>query len=343
MSNPSMLTDLYPEGVPAQSVVPTFDVRDEKVAKEMLTKLGESTFRNAAARSIERDWIERTSRGISIAGRTSVTKRLNDFIAVISGPVNGGVEVKYPVDAATADTGEMTSMGPLVHDSVRLSRGNVTYRITHETVNEGGSFAENDLMKEAANQLADQVDYQYLKEIKSKAFGANNVAVASNKEWDIAGGKPFDDLNEATANIVENSAIRPETISQGSFVLVLPVTMHKVFRKYSIIDNIKTTLEEQIKTKLGVQIMYTRPSWHWKGGTWPIDNDTGLLFPAKDVHVGKFYTYDGGRIPTTFVTVTENGKRVSSNYWMAYKTAWDEKDGTDTANRRIAKITNIHS
>ena len=343
MSNPSMLTDLFPEGIPAQSIVPTFDVNDEKVATEMLNQLGESTFRNAASRSIERDWIERTSRGISIAGRTAVSKRLNDFIAVITGAVKGGVEVKYPVDSATADTGEMTAMEPLVHDSVRLSRGNVTYRITHETVNEGGSFAENDLMREAANQLADQTDFQYLKELKAKAYTNNNKAVASNKEWDTAAGKIFDDLNEVSANIVDNSALRPEQITQGSLALIVPVNMFKVFRKYSIIDNIKTTMEDQIKNKLGITVMYSRNSWHYKGATWPLGNDEAILIPVKDPYVGKFYTYDGGRIPTTFVTVTENGKRVSSNYWMAFKTTFEEKDGGTTFNRRIAHITNIHS
>ena len=303
----------------------------------ILQQYGAADFRQVVQRGIEKDYIERTAALLSIAERSSIVKPINGLSTIMERSANGGVKAQFPIDGPTGGTGDDTNNGPLIPKTVVLDRANVTYRIMHEALVEGGEPAENDSIAEGVEQLGAKMDIHYLTELAGKAYSSN--AVAASATWGTT-GDVFDDINTAINNIISNSGISPNAITDNWFTVIVPISVRKAFQKISIVDGLKVGISDLIKQKLGAQVLYTRAPFSLHGETWPVTN-RAIVIPTKDRHVGKFYTFNGGEMPSIFTTSDENGKRVSTNSWMKYAVTPSEADGSLTENRRIGLITAI--
>lgn len=319
--------------------LPRIDVTKPAEYESLLQKYGAADFRQVVQRNVEKDFIERTAALLSVAEMTSVFKSINNLHVIMERSANGGVIAQYPIDGPTGNTGQDTTNGPLIPKTIVLDRANVTYRIMHEALLEGGEPAENDAVLEGAEQLGAKMDDHYLTELIAKKLAANDV---NGTAW-LGAGDPFDDINKAINLIVENSAINPNSKADAWFTVIVPIKYRVALEKITIVDGLKIGLSELIKQRLGAQIIYSRPPFRIPASAtpWAIV-DEAIVIPTKDRHVGKFYTFDGGSaLPSIFVTSDENGKRVSTNSWMKFAVTPSESDGSLTENRRIGVINTL--
>lgn len=329
-----IIIDPYP-GV----VVPRIDPKDPKSYEHILQQFGAANFENVVQRNLEKDFIERQAALLSVANMTSVFQRVNGLTALLQATAGGGVKAQFPIDAAIGGTGRSTVNAPLVSKQVYLDKANVTYRVLHEAIMEAGPMAENDQIAEGVEQLGAHIDNHYITGLVAAKFGASDVTAAAT--W-VTTGDPFADINKAINNIVKNSAINPNAKKDAWMTVIAPIQVREALEKITIVDGIKIGLSELISQRLGAKIVYTRAPFNVDAdiGTWPL-LDKAIVIPTLDRHVGKFYTFDGGAMPSMFVTEDENGKRVSTNSWMKWVNAPDEADGTLTSNRRIVEIASI--
>lgn len=321
------------------TVIPRIDVnnKDSDTYKQLLQKFGGADFRNAVQRNLEKDFIERTAASLSIVEGSVLSQKVNSLNAVINVAAKGGVTAEFPIEPGIGNITADTVNAPLVPQVVSLSKANVTYRVNHEAVMESGNLAENDQVVEGAEQLAGKINAHVISELDDKAAGGN--ARSAGALWTADAGDPYDDVNQMIGKIYDNSSLDPNNNAGNKFTLIVPIAARAPLQKYVSIDNVKTSLEKHMMTGLGVSIKYSRKPFHYKG-TWPLLT-TGLLIPALDRHVGKFYTFDGGAMPSMFVTEDENGKRVSTNSWMKFVVPPSEDTGSITSNVRISKISGI--
>lgn len=304
---------------------------------EILQRLGAAGFRQTVQRNIEKDFIERQAALLSVAEQVSIIQPIGGLHTIQQATAGGGVKVAFPIDGRTGDTGKDTNNEPLVHKQVTLDRANVTYNILHEAVMEGGNLAENDAIAEGTEQLGAAMDNHYIVDLKDKKSDLNDVAAAAT--WATT-GTPFDDINEAINNIIVNSAINPNAKSANWFTIIAPISTRVGLEKITIIDGLKTSLTELITARLGAKILYSRQPFNWDGPTWPIATEA-IVVSTKDRHVGKFYTFDGGAMPSIFTETSENGKRVSTNSWMKHSVSPNEDDGNLDDNLRIGIISAV--
>lgn len=307
--------------------------------QKVLQTLGAADFRQAVQRNIEKDYIEKQAALLSVVERASLFKPINNLYTVIERSPAGGVVAQFPIEGGIGNQGRDTSGVPLTPKAVHLDRANVTYKILHEAMIEGGDPAENDAIIEGREQLGAKMDNHFLTELKAKKLAANDV---NGSAW-LTTGDPFDDINQAINKIVENSAINPNEKTDNWMTVIVNVKYRVALEKITIVDGLKISLRELISQRLGAQILYTRPPFNSPVSTWPLV-DEALVIPTKDRHVGKFYTFDGGNaMPSIFVTTDENGKRVSTNSWMKYAVAPSEKDGSVSENVRIGVINTLNA
>lgn len=317
--------------------IPRIDVSTPEKYETLFQKFGAADFRQVVQRNVEKDFIERQAALLSIAQITSVFRPIDNLHVIMERSANGGVTAQYPINGPTGETGKDTNNGPLVPKTVVLDRANVTYRIMHEALLEGGDPAENDSIQEGVEQLGFKMDDHYITELLDKKFAGNDV---NGSDW-LGAGDPFDDINIAINNVLENSAINPNGKAANWFTVIVPIKYRLALEKITIVDGLKIGLQELILQRLGAQIVYTRSPFNLDGQTAPLI-DKAIVIPTKDRHVGKFYTFDGGNtLPSMFVTSDENGKRVSSNSWMKFAVTPSEADGSLTENRRICEIGSI--
>lgn len=324
----------------ADGQIPYIDSKDLSNPKyeQLLQTLGAADFRQVVQRGIEKDFIERQAALLSVAEMSVVFRPISGLSTIMERSANGGVTVQFPIDGPTGQTGKQTSNGPLTPKTVILDRANVTYRIKHEALLEDqGKLAENDSIEEGIEQLGSKMDNHFITELAAKKYSANGVVATAT--WNST-GTIYDDINEAINNIVTNSGINPNSKSDSWFTVIVPIQVREALEKITIVDGIKIGLSELIKQRLGAKIVYSRAPFNLDGITWPISN-TALVIPTKDRHVGKFYTFNGGAMPSIFVTTDEDGKRVSNNSWMKFSVTPSEADGSLSENRRIAEITSI--
>ncbi len=324
--------------------IPRINVERPESYADLLQKFGTADFRNIVQRNIEKDFIERTAALLSVAQMSSVFRRINGLNTVMERSANGGVIAQYPIEGGVGDTGRDTVNGPLIPKQITLDRANVTYNIMHEAIMEastvgGRSLAEDDSISEGVEQLGSKMDNHYITELLDKDFAANGFAATAT--W-ASTGDVFADINKAISNIVTNSAINPNSKSDSWFTVIAPIQVREALEKITIVDGLKIGLSELIRQRLGAQIVYSRAPFTLDTDVtpWPVV-DKAIIIPTKDRHVGKFYTFDGGALPSIFTTVTENGKRVSTNSWMKFAVTPSEADGSLTENRRIAIITSV--
>lgn len=319
--------------------IPRINVKNPgKFEEELLQKFGAADFRQAVQRNIEKDYIEKTAALMSVASIASEFRSINSLYAVMERSPAGGVKAQFPIESGIGNQGLDTSGVPLVPKSVLLDRANVTYKILHEAMIGGGDPAENDAIIEGQEQLGAQMDHHYLTELKAKKLTANDV---DGGAW-LGAGDPFADINSAINKIVENSAINANGKTDAWFTVIVPIKYRVALEKITIIDGLKIGLSELIRQRLGAQIVYTRPPFFNPQATWPLV-DEALVIPTKDRHVGRFYTFDGGSMPSIFVTTDENGKRVSTNSWMKFSVTPNEKTGSLSDNQRIGLIGSINA
>lgn len=321
--------------------IPTLDLKhpEAKINEEVLQKFGSADFRQVLQRNIEKDFIERTAAGITVANESAVFQSVNNLYTIMETSSAGGVKVQFPIDGPSGNTGNKQANGPLVPKTVVLDKANSTYGITHEAMLDGGDPAENDMIVEAAEQLGYKYDDQYISELISKKYAGNNV---NGSAW-LGAGDPFDDINTAINNIISNSAINPNAKRDNWFTCIVPIEYRVALEKITIVDGLKIGLSELIAQRLKCQILYTRSPFNLEAGETASLVDQAIVIPTKDRHVGKFYTFNGGDLPNTFVTVDENGKRVSTNTWAKFAVTPSEADGSLTENRRIAEIDTINA
>ncbi len=317
--------------------IPRINVKNKGKYEELLQKYGAADFRQIVQRNVEKDFIERQAALLSVAQTASVFTPLTGLIAVMNAVANGGVVAQFPIEGGVGDTGRDTVNGPLVAKQVVLDRANVTYRILHEAMMEGGTLAEDDSIAEGIEQLGAKMDNHYLTELKSGKFATNDVAAAAT--WTTT-GSPFDDINTMINNIITNSGVNPNAKADSWFTVIAPIAARVGIEKIQVIDGIKISTSELIKARLGAQIIYSRAPFNLDGITWPLLTEA-IVIPTKDRHVGKFYTFDGGDMPSIFTTVDENGKRVSTNSWMKFVVSPSEADGSLTESRRIGVISSV--
>ncbi len=321
--------------------IPTLDLKnpDAKINEEVLQKFGAADFRQVLQRNVEKDFIERTAATITVANQSAVFKAVNNLYTIMETSSAGGVKVQFPIDGPTGNTGRDTTNGPLVPKTVVLDKANSTYNITHEAMLDGGDPAENDAIMEAAEQLGFKYDDQFLSELVAKKFGGNDV---NGSAW-LGAGDVFDDINNAINKIIENSAINPNAKRDAWFTAIVPIKYRVALEKITIVDGLKIGLSELIAQRLKCQILYTRSPFNLEAGDVAPLVDKAIVIPTKDRHVGKFYTFNGGPLPSTFVTVDEQGKRVSTNTWAKFAVTPSEADGSLTENRRICEINTINA
>lgn len=320
--------------------IPRIDVKHPEKYEKLFQQYGAADFRQVVQRNVEKDFIERTAPLLTVAELSCVFKPIDNLHTIIERSANGGVIAQYPIDGPTGGQGEDTNNGPLVPKTVILDRANVTYRIMHEAMLEGGDPAEQDAITEGAEQLGSKMDDHYLTELLDKDFSANGFAAAAT--WNTT-GDVYADINKAVNNIITNSAINPNTKSDAWFTVIAPIQVREALEKIVIVDGLKIGLSELISQRLKTQIVYSRPAFRVPASAtpWPILTQA-IVIPTKDRHVGKFYTFDGGNsLPSMFVTSDENGKRVSTNSWMKFAVTPSEADGSLTENRRIGVITAV--
>ncbi len=318
---------------------PRINVKKPENYEVLLQKYGAADFRQVVQRNIEKDFIERTAALMSVAELTGLFKSINNLHTIMERSANGGVVAQYPIDGPTGNQGRDTTNGPLIPKTIVLDRGNVTYKITHEAMLEGGDPAENDAVLEGSEQLGALMDNHYLTNLNSNKLAANQI---NGSDW-LGAGDPFDDINKAISKVVENSAINPNQKTDAWFSVILPIKYRVALEKITIVDGLKIGLSELIRQRLGAQIIYTRPPFGSPVTPWPLV-DEALVIPTKDRHVGKFYTFDGGStLPSIFVTSDENGKRVSTNSWMKFAVTPNESTGSLTDNQRIAQIDTLNA
>ena len=317
--------------------VPRIDVSKKDQYEELLQKYGAADFRQIVQRNIEKDYIERQAALLSVAETASVFTKLNGLIAVMNAAAKGGVIAQFPIEGGIGDTGRDTVNAPLVAKQVVLDRANVTYRILHEAMMEGGSLAEDDSIAEGVEQLGAKMDNHYLTGLKTGKHDPNDVTAAAT--W-TSTGNPFDDINTMINNIITNSGVNPNSKADSWFTVIAPIAARVALERIQIVDGIKISTSELIKSRLGAQVIYSRPPFNLDNITWPISTEA-IVIPTKDRHVGKFYTFDGGDMPSIFTTVDENGKRVSTNSWMKFVVSPSEADGSLTESRRIGVISNV--
>ena len=319
--------------------IPRLNVKNPgKHEQEVLQLLGAADFRQAVQRNIEKDYIEKTAALMSVASIASEFRSINSLYTVMERSPAGGVKAQFPIESGIGNQGLDTSGVNLVPKSVLLDRANVTYKILHEAMIEGGNPAENDAIIEGQEQLGAQMDHHYLTELVAKKLAANDV---NGSDW-LGAGDPFDDINQAINKIVENSAINPNGKVDSWFTVIVPIKYRVALEKITIIDGLKIGLSELIRQRLGAQIVYSRPPFFNPQPAWPIV-DEAIVIPTKDRHVGRFYTFDGGSMPSIFVTTDENGKRVSTNSWMKFSVTPNEKDGSLANNQRISVINTLNA
>lgn len=318
--------------------IPRIYTKTPEKYETLLQTFGAADFRQVVQRNVEKDFIERQAALLSIAQITSVFKPISNLHTIMERSANGGVLAQFPIDGPTGETGRDTNNGPLIPKTIVLDRANVTYRIMHEAMLEGGDPAENDSIAEGVEQLGFKMDDHYLTELVAKKFAGNDI---NGTAW-LGAGDPFDDINKAINKIIENSAINPNAKTDSWFTVIVPIKYRVALEKITIVDGLKIGLSELIKQRLAAQIVYTRSPFNLNGATAPLV-DKAIVIPTKDRHVGKFYTFDGGNtLPSMFVTTDENGKRVSTNSWMKFAVTPSEADGLLTENRRIGEIGSIN-
>ena len=321
--------------------IPTLNLKNPGPEEEAIKqRYGGTDFRQVLQRNIEKDFIERQAALISVASKTAVFKSINNLYTIMETSAAGGVKVQFPISGADGNTGREDNLGALVPKPIVLDKANSTYRILHEVALEGGDPAENDLILEAKDNLGFKYDQQYLGELKAKKFGGNDV---NGTNWLGSGGDPYSDINTAINKIISNSAIDPNAGGKAAYTCIAPIEFREVLQKITIVDGLKVGLAELIENRLNCQILYTRKPFHLADGeTAPLVNEA-IVIPTLDRHVGKFYTFNGGSLPSIFVTVDEHGKRVSTNSWAKYVVAPSEADGSLTENRRISSINTINA
>lgn len=316
--------------------IPRIDVTQKGKYQHLLQKFGSADFKSVVQRNIEKDFIERQAALLSIVNTVSLFKKVNGLTTIINATAGGGVKVQYPIDAGVGNTGRNTVNDPLVGLPVSLPKANVTYRVLHEAMMEGGRMAEDDQIMEGVEQLKAKMEDRFLVKVKAKKFAGNDVTAADT--WTTT-GSPFDDINKAINNIEVNSAVDPNSGGGTKYSLIAPIATKEGMEKLQVVDGVKMSTGEIIERRLKTQILYSRKPFRFTG-TWSLLTQA-LLIPTKDRHVGKFYTFDGGAMPSIFQTIDEDGKRVSSNSWMEYQVAPSEIDGTTSDNPRIALIANV--
>jgi len=317
--------------------IPRINVKTPEKYEYLLQKYGAADFKNAVSRNLEKDYIERQAALLSVGQLSVIYQPINDLHTIIQSAAKGGVIAQFPIDGGVGDTGRDTANAPLVGKQVTLDRANVTYNIMHEAVMEGGNIAENDSITEGIEQLAGKMDHHLLTELKAVKLAANDVTAGAT--WATT-GDPYGDINNAISKIITNSAVNPNEKQDNWMTVIAPIAAREGLQKINVVDGIKISSAELIRLRLGAQILYTRPPFNLDGATWPLTTEA-IVIPTKDRHVGKFYTFDGGAMPSVFVTVNENGKRVSTNSWMKFSAAPSEKDGSLTENRRVSVISGV--
>ena len=320
--------------------IPRINVKTPEKYEHLLQKYGAADFRQVVQRNVEKDFIERTAPLLTVAQMACVFKPISNLHTIMERSANGGVIAQYPIDGPTGGQGEDTNNGPLVPKTIVLDRANVTYRIMHEAMLEGGDPAEQDAITEGAEQLGSKMDDHYITELLDKSLAANDHTAAAT--WNTT-GDVYADINKSINNIITNSAINPNTKSDAWFTCIAPIQVREALEKIVIVDGLKIGLSELISQRLKCQIVYSRPAFRVPASAspWPILTEA-IVLPTKDRHVGKFYTFDGGNsLPSMFVTSDENGKRVSTNSWMKFAVTPSEADGSLTENRRIGTIADV--
>jgi len=322
--------------------IPYIDSKDLNNPKyeALLQQYGAADFRQVVQRGIEKDFIERQAALLSVAEMSVIFRPISGLSTIMERSAGGGVTVQFPIDGPTGNTGKQTNNDPLTPKTVILDRANVTYRIKHEALieSDNGRLAENDSIEEGIEQLGSKMDNHFITELESKKLTANGVVAGAT--W-ASSGDAFADINEAINNIVVNSGINPNTKADSWFTIIVPIQVREALEKITIVDGLKIGLSELIRQRLGAKIVYSRAPFHLDDiSVWPLTN-TALVIPTKDRHVGKFYTFGGGAMPSIFTTTDEDGKRVSNNSWMKFSVTPSEADGSLTENRRIGEITGI--
>ncbi len=305
----------------------------------ILQKFGAADFKRTVQRNIEKDFIERQAALMSVAEQVVPFQSISGLHTILQATAGGGVKAQFPINNRVGDTGRDTVNDPHVYKQVTLDRANVTYNILHEAVMEGGSIAENDSIIEGTEQLGAKMDDHFLSVVKAASFSGNDFTAPAT--WTTT-GDIFADVNKAINNIISNSSINPNSQRDNWFTVIVPIEVREAVEKITIIDGLKTSLAELVSRRLGATFLYSRKPFNWDGGSWELSTQA-LVMPTKDRHVGKFYTFDGGEMPSIFTEVTENGKRVSTNSWMKFVTTPSEADGTLTESRRVLTIAGVAS
>ena len=317
------------------------EMNNPELQKELMQRFGASDATDVVVRNLEREYIQSQSALMSIANGLVPSQALSNLHILENQRPGGGVSVRYPLEPTNLGETEADKLKDMGSNYIHLERGNVTYHVLHEAIFESGNMAENDLIAEAAEQMAAKMDNIIITGLKEKKFAANSFD--ADNTWTTT-GRIYDDINKATTKIIENSAINVNSMSgNGSFFsCILPIALRETMQKREVIDGVKTTIQRQVEENLNTKILYTRKPFFGEVGN-PLTNEA-LIVPTNDRKVGRLYTFNGGSaFPTTYQTSNENGKRVSQNSWWKFAVAANEKDGSTTNNRRIAVIGDIIS
>ncbi len=318
--------------------IPRINVKDKASYQNLLQTYGAADFRSVVLRNIEKDYIEKEAAHLSVVESVLNIKAANNLHVILNASVNGGVVTTSAVDPGVGNIGFNQAVKPLVTKSFALTKYNTTYVVSHEAKALGESdIATNDSIAEAREQLGVKMDSEFLTKIIAKKFGDNDVTAANT--WGST-GKPYDDINKATNNIIKNSAIRPNAVNGPAwFSAICPITLRESMQRIQMIDGVKTSMTQELATRLNTQVLYTRAPFNYDG-TWPLTNKVVVL-PTKDRRIGSFYIYDGSEMPSIFTTVDEHGTRVSTNTWMGPALAANEETGEFTDNKRVAVISSV--
>ena len=338
-----VMSDVIKEFKDANGVVPYIDLDGiRNIPADFIDKFGETDFKKAVQRNIEREVIGKEAALMSIASRCIVNKTPDNIDVAIVASKAGGVTISYPASTAGGKSGEKSLLKDKVTELRRLDRAEVSYLIGNEAQIVGDVADINaEYMMEANEQLAAEMDNTIIKHLNAGALTDNTEAAEA--KWDTANPVPEKDIATAIKNLIVNSAIDPNrrTITNvPQWTLILPIAVYDKLNEIRVIDGSKLTLGDYVQKRYDLQVIYSRKPFEYKS-TWPISTD-GILIPTFDRKVGNLHLFDGGgRVPNQYTSQTASGLEVDLNWWMNFFITPDEKDATLDKSRRIAKITGI--